>query len=215
MKKILLSIGLACLAGLSIAQGQQNVTITLTNASGGITTITGPQDMIQQIIVPQAVQGQLPAFNPNGESFTNVSIKIVSGLEYGPSGGTAAYLAGDWEFYQGSSVGLGIAAETTLNATGAGFQTGSVNLELVKNFSNWQLTGNAGMGARATGRAGLYGDFGFSINYNLTQGAGLGFLGGAKSFTFVGESTELQISDVAIGNAQLEKVFRIYVGYAF
>ena len=57
----------------------QNVVITLTNASGGITTISGPADMVQQLVIPPAVQGQLPAFNPNGQSFTNVSIKVESG----------------------------------------------------------------------------------------------------------------------------------------
>jgi hypothetical protein len=194
--------------------------LVAASAARAQTTTTNVPDLLppieQAVGVPPAAAGSLPPFNKNGLDFTNVNYKAASGLEYETAGGTMAYLQFDADLYHGSYVDLGLGAEGTLSGSGSGLHTLSAEGELIKNFSNFQLVGKAGVGGVIDGVArSVYGAFGADINYNLTSGASISFLGGASGFTYVGAGTEFQVSGFSGGNAALAKVFRVYFGFAF
>lgn len=205
------ALGLAAVAVLALTSAARAQTTT-TNASGGTTTIANPLTQLEGVIPPGAT---LPAFDPNGLDFTNVSYKVASGLEYNTGGGTLAYLQFDADLYHGSAVDLGAGASATLSATGSGLHSAEVNFEVIKNFSNFELTGKVGIGGELEGVKALFGDVTAQVDYNLTSGAGISFLGGKNGFTYVGANVEARVDGFTGGNANLEKIFHAYVGFAF
>ena len=89
---------------------------------------------------------------------------------------------------------------------------------LLKNFSNWQLVGKAGYRRVLEQNVGNYLNFGFDVNYNLTQGAGFAWLGTkGGSFTYVGAGVDWGTTNpgFTIKQDQISKSFRVYAGWAF
>ena len=173
--------------------------------------------------VPPSLQAQLPPgsapFNPAGLSFTNVSYKVAVGtqIESG-TGGTLTYLQGDVRLFSVKSVDVGLGLEMTKSAINSGFHSGAADLELVKNLPNWQLVGKIGYGRIFDNNVGNYAEFGFDVNYNLTKGAGLTWLGSSGgSFTYVGSGVSWADKNFSLTASQndIVKSFRLYVGYAF
>ena len=173
--------------------------------------------------LPAALQAQLPAgaaaFNPAGLSFTNVSVKVAAGtqIESG-TGGTLSYFQADYDAFKVGAFDIGFGAETTLSSLNSGFHSTSADLELIKNFPNWQLVGKLGYGRNWDDNVGNYAEFGFDVNYNLTAGAGLSWLGTkGGSFAYVGTGVDWADKNLSLTAAQSDivKSWRIYVGYAF
>jgi hypothetical protein len=168
------------------------------------------QQMAAQLAgVPAGVS--VPAFDPNGLSFTNANYKVATGLEYESSGGTMSYLQADADFHHGSAVDIGAGAAATLSATGSGLHSAAADFELIKNFPNWQLVGKLGGGGVLEGSKSFFVSGGADINYNLTKGTGASFLGGAGGFTYVFAGVDLR----AHPGGDLEKVFHVGAGFAF
>ena len=219
MKKLKFLAALSVTALCLGASAQTNlVTITSTNASGGTTTITLPVSQIeQQLGLPTGVS--IPAFNANGLDFTNTDLKVATGLEYLSGGGTASYLEFDYDFYHGASVDFGVALNGTLSAIDSGFQAGAIDFELIKNFSNFQLVGQLGIGGVLEGTKSVYGEESIEINYNLTAGTGASFLGGtinnAKVFTYVFVKVTLEENGATSGNINTAKELVTGIGVAF
>jgi len=200
------------------APAQTNITVTTTNNNGEVISLTGPAAAIAKIVVPSGVT--LPAFDSAGLSFTNARYKAATGMEYKSGGGVLSYLGAEADLHQGKNIDIGVGADATLSASGTGLHSASLDGELIKNFSNFQLEGKAGIGGileNAAGDAkGLFGELGAALNYNLTAGAGLGFLGTASGgFTYVGVGDTYQVSGFKGGNAKSDNEFRVYAGFAF
>lgn len=160
------------------------------------------------------------AFDPNGLSFTNVNYKVATGtqIESG-TGGTLSYLQGDATPFTVKGITVGIGAEITLSAINNGFHSAAADLEIGKNFPNWQLIGKIGYGRTFEDNVGNYAEFGFDVNYNLTRGAGLSWLGtsSGSAFTYVGSGVSWADKDFSLTASQTDivKSWRIYIGYAF
>jgi hypothetical protein len=197
--------------------GTNLVTVTSTNASGGTTTVTMSAAQLEAALGLPA-GAQLPAFNPAGLDFTNVNYKAGTGMEYLASGGVASDIEGDWDFHHSASVDLGVAGNVALSGTSSGFQSGAIDFELIKNFSNFQLAGQAGIGGVFEGTRSVYGEENLEINYNLAQGTGLTFLGGSTGssmFTYVFGKVSLQENGGTGGNWNFSKLFAVGAGVAF
>jgi len=173
-------------------------------------TSTNVQQMAAQLAgVPAGVS--VPAFDPNGLSFTNANYKVATGLEYESTGGTMSYIQADADFHHGAAVDIGAGAAATLSATGSGLHSASGGIELIKNFSNWQLVGKLGGGGVLEGSKSFFVSGGADINYNLTKGTGASFLGGAGGFTYVFAGVDMRAHPVG----DFEKVFHVGAGFAF
>ena len=87
----------------------------------------------------------------------------------------------------------------------------------MKNFSNWQLVGKAGVGRNFETPTANFVEFGADVNYNLTSGANLPFLGfGVKgAFTYVFGGVKWGTSDFSFNQNNITKQFTVGVGYAF
>ena len=156
----------------------------------------------------------MPAFNPAGLSFTNVSYKAAIGTEIA-NAGTLTYAQADWDAHKFASFDIGLGAETTFSAANSGLHSASLDLEGIKNFTNWQLVGKAGFGRNFEDNVGNFAKFGFDVNYNLTQG-GLSFLGTSSGgFTYVGAGVSWANTSLNFNQSGVEKTFRIYLGFAF
>lgn len=197
--------------------GTNLVTVTSTNSSGGTTTVTLPAAQLEAALgIPAGAQ--LPAFNSAGLDFTNVNYKAGTGMEYLSSGGVASYIEGDWDFHHSASVDFGVAGNVALSGTSSGFQSGAIDFELIKNFSNFQLAAQAGIGGVFEGTRSVYGEENLEINYNLAQGTGLTFLGGSTGssvFTYVFGKVSLQENGGTGGNWNFSKLFVVGAGVAF
>lgn len=173
--------------------------------------------------IPAQLQAQLPntampAFNPDGLSFTNVNYKFALGTEMlSGTGGTLAYVQADADLIKFASFDLGLGLEAAKSSSNNGFHNAAVDLEAYKNFANWQLVGKAGFGRNFEQPVANFVEFGFDVNYNLTAGANLPFLGfGVKgAFTYVGAGVKWGTSDFSFNQANITKQFTVYVGYAF
>ena len=189
----------------------------------GFTAMAQTNVLGSDVPVPPSLQAQLPPgsvpFNPDGLSFTNVNYKVAVGtqIESG-TGGTLTYLQGDARLFSIKSVDVGLGLELTKSAINSGFHSGAADLELVKNLPNWQLVGKVGYGRIFDDNVGNYVEFGFDVNYNLTKGAGLTWLGTTGgSFTYVGSGVSWADKNFSLTVAQTDivKSWRIYLGYAF
>jgi len=158
-----------------------------------------------------------PAFDANGLSFTNVNWKAAAGVESVTTGGTLGYLQADVDAFKLGAFDIGFGVEAVKSSTDQGLYSASADLEAIKNLSNWQLVGKAGYRRVLEQNVGNYLNFGFDVNYNLTQGTGLGFLGGQKTFTYVGAGVDWGTTDPGfnITQANIQKSFRVYAGIAF
>lgn len=173
--------------------------------------------------IPSQLAKELPpgaaAFDPNGLSFTNVNFKAAVGTIMATgTGGTLAYAQADEDLFHTKFADIGLGQELTLSSSGNGLHAGAIDLELIKNLSNWQLVGKAGYGRQFEDNVGNYAELGFDVNYNLTKGAGLAFLGSSGgSFTYVGAGVSWSDKNFSLtaNQADIEKSFRIYAGYAF
>jgi len=182
-----------------------------------------PSAFAQTTNLPPEIAGQLPSgapvFNPAGLSFTNVTWKAAAGVESVTTGGTLGYLQADVDTFKvGSAFDLGFGIEAVKSSTDQGLYSASGDLEAIRNLSNWQLVGKAGYRRVLEQNIGNYLNFGFDVNYNLTAGAGLGFLGSTKGdFTYVGAGVDWGTTNPGfnIQQAQIQKSFRIYAGIAF
>jgi len=166
----------------------------------------------------QLPTGQMPAFNTNGLSFTNVTYKVALGTEMlSGTGGTLAYVQADADLFKFGSFDIGLGIEAAKSSSNNGFHNAAVDLEAFKNFDNWQLVGKAGFGRELEAPVANYAEFGFDVNYNLTAGASLPFLGfGVKgAFTYVGAGVKWGTSDFTFNQNNITKQFTVYVGYAF
>ena len=173
--------------------------------------------------IPAQLQAELPtasmpAFNPAGLSFTNVNYKVALGTEMlTGTGGTLAYVQADADLIKFASFDLGLGLEAAKSSSNNGFHNAAVDLEAYKNFANWQLVGKGGFGRNFEQPVANFVEFGFDVNYNLTAGANLPFLGfGVKgAFTYVGAGVKWGTSDFSFNQANITKQFTVYVGYAF
>lgn len=170
--------------------------------------------------VPAALQVPgAPAFDAAGLSFTNVTFKAAAGVESVTSGGTLGYLQADVDAFKvGSAFDIGFGAEAVKSSTDQGLYSASADLEAIRNLSNWQLVGKAGYRRVLEENAGNFLNFGFDVNYNLTQGAGLSWLGTkGGGFTYVGAGVDWGTTNPGfnIKQADIAKTFRVYAGFAF
>lgn len=174
----------------------------------------------QMTEIPSQITSQLPpgavAFDINGLSFTNVHFKAATGTEI-RSAGTMSYIQGDIDAFKiKGSFDIGFGLEATLSSSGNGFHSASADLEGIKNLSNWQLVGKLGYGRNFEDNVGNFAKAGFDVNYNLTKGAGLAWLGtSGGSFTYVGSGVSFATMDFSLEQKNIEKMWRIYLGYAF
>ena len=190
----------------------------------GIVALTAHgQSNLMTAPIPSKLAAELSpnsaAFDPAGLSFTNVNYKAALGtqIESG-TGGTLTYLQGDVKLFSVKSVDIGFGAEITKSALNSGFHSAAADLELIKNFPNWQLVGKLGAGRLFDGSVGNYAEFGFDVNYNLTAGAGLAWLGTTGgTFTYVGSGVSWADKNLSLtaSQADIVKSWRIYVGVAF
>lgn len=182
--------------------------------------LQGCSAFAQDTNLPPQIVAQLPAqaapFDPNGMSFTNVNYKIGIGSEISSSGGTLSYAQGDINLFRLKSFDIGLGTETTFSGTGSGVHSAAGDLELAKDFSNWQLVGKAGYGHVFDGIPGNYLKLGFDVNYNLTKGANLPWLGtSGGAFTYVFAGVSWANKDLSLNQQNVDKSFRFGIGYAF
>ena len=157
------------------------------------------------------------AMDTNGLSFTNVTWKAAAGVESVTTGGTLGYLQADADLFKFKTFDIGLGAEAVKSSTDQGLYSASADLEAIKNLSNWQLVGKAGYRRVLEQNVGNYLNFGFDVNYNLTQGAGLAWLVGSKTFTYVGAGVDWGTTNPGfnVKQADIQKSFRVYAGIAF
>ena len=192
-------------------------------AASLLTTATAQTNNLAGSPIPAQLQAQLPtaempAFNTNGLSFTNVTYKVALGTEMlSGTGGTLAYVQADADLFKLGSFDIGLGVEGAKSSSNNGFHNAAIDLEAFKNFDNWQLVGKAGFGRDFEAPVANYVEFGFDVNYNLTAGASLPFLGfGVKgAFTYVGAGVKWGTSDFSFNQSNITKQFTVYVGYAF
>ncbi len=197
------TLGLAAIAAVMLA-----TTVRAQNSDPGL-----PSQIASQL-PPGA-----PAFDPAGLSFTNVNYKAAVGTQMATgNGGTLTYAQADEDFFHLSALDIGLGQEITLSSTGNGLNSGAMDLELIKNLSNWQLVGKGGYGRNFENNVGNFFSLGFDVNYNLTKGAGLAFLGTkGGSFTYVGAGVKFNDKNFSLTakQADMEKKLTIYAGFAF
>ncbi|HTB86012.1 MAG TPA: hypothetical protein VK742_20370 [Candidatus Sulfotelmatobacter sp.] len=216
------TLGLAAVAVMAYttAARAQTGIVTTTNANGVPVTVTlSPAQIEAALGVPSAATASMPAFNTNGLDFTNVNYKVGTGMEYLPSGGVSSYIEGDADLWHTKIVDVGVAGNAALASSSSGFQSAAIDLELLKNFSNFQIAGQAGVGGRFEGTSGIYGEESAELNYNLAKGTGFSFLGAQSSsvFTYVFAKVSLQESEgtTAGKKIELDKCFYVGAGLAF
>lgn len=166
----------------------------------------------QQIIPPNATP-----FDTNGMDFTNVTWKVGLGLAT-ISSGEAGYVKVDADLWALKSVDIGLSGNTTLGAYNQGFYSAGADLALFKNLSNFQLMVTLGVGGNFQENVGIYGEAGVGINYNLTKGTGLGFLGSSSgNFTYCFADVKVQVPkfQFAANGSTFQKIVDFGVGYAF
>jgi opacity protein-like surface antigen len=177
-----------------------------TTPANSIALPTGPTD----VIPPGA-----PAFNTNGMDFTNATFKVAAGYEIG-SMGSLGYIQADADLWKLADCDIGLGGNIALGAYNDGLYSAAGDFELIKNLSNFQLVGKAGIGGNFQGTAhGVFGELGADINYNLSQGTGWGLVG---TYTYVGAGVKIQASQwdqIKGGGTGLNKLVAIYGGCAF
>jgi len=162
------------------------------------------------------------AFDTNGLDFTNVTFKAAAGAEVlsGLESGTLTYLQGDVDAFKiGKAFDLGFGVELTESSANVGLQSANFDIEAIKNLSNFQLVIKLGYGREFQGNnVGNYGRVGVDINYNLTRGLHLAWLGNSSGgFTYVGFGLDWGSKDfdALIKQKDVEKSVRVYAGFAF
>ena len=173
--------------------------------------------------IPGQLQSQLPAgmppFDPNGLSFTNVNYKFATGTQLATgTGGTLAYAQGDEDLFHFNPVDLGLGQEAELSGAGSGFHSLTLDLELIKNLANWQITGKVGYTRTFEDNVGNFVNAGVDVNYNLAKGTGISWLGTSSgAFTYVGGGVKIQDKDFSLTASQVDLIKKavVYVGFAF
>lgn len=213
MKKILCSLlVIAILATISEAYAEalaQPMIAQATPPAANIALPTSPE---------QAIPPGAPAFDTNGMDFTNVTFKVAAGYEVGNIG-SLGYIQGDADLWHLQNFDVGVGGNLALGAYNDGIYSAALDAELIKNLSNFQLVGKAGIGGNFQNNPGIYGELGADLNYNLAAGTGWGALGnGQDTFTYCGVGVKVQASNwlqMKGGGSGLNKIVTFYVGYAF
>jgi hypothetical protein len=176
----------------------------------GVTSAMAQTNGIGLPSLPPGVN--VPSMNPNGLDFTNVSWSAESGMSYDNSGGgVTANVEAAWDFKKLSSFDLGLSANGDFSATGPGFSGGSIDMEAIKNFSNFQIVGKLGPGLHNTGRHGGYIDGEVDVNYNLSAGITAGSFSTSNGFTFVGVGYDWKQQT----HGDQQRTVKVYVGWGF
>ncbi|HEY1790682.1 MAG TPA: hypothetical protein VGJ73_21215 [Verrucomicrobiae bacterium] len=203
-----LSIGIAVLIGLAMNSQAEMNGQEIAQASAPANNIALPSNPGQ--VIPSGA----PAFNTNGMDFTNVTVKVATGYEL--SGiGSLGYIQADADLWSLKDCDIGIGGNIALGAFNSGIYSAAADVELIKNLSNFQIVGKAGIGGNFQDNVGIFGELGADINYNLSAGTGWSILG---ADTFCGAGVKVQASswlEMKGGGAGLEKVFTVYTGFAF
>lgn len=160
-----------------------------------------------------------PAFDTNGMDFTNVTYKVAAGYEVasGLSGGSLGYLQLDADLWHPSFCDIGLGANTALGAFNDGIYSAGGDVEAIKNLSNFEIVGKAGVGYNFEGNVGAYGELGADLNYNLTRGTGGLLDWGPNVFTYCGVGVAIQALDFKVNStaSNLNKEVKVYIGIAF
>jgi len=213
---ILIAAAALLLIGADNANAQNNYTARENVLLATVETPAAPSAPPAQIT--SEIPG-LPAYSTNGLSFTNIWLEGAFGTESVTSGGTLAYVEGNIDLFKiNSTVHVGFGLESALSSTGNGFHSADANLEAINDISNWQLIFKLGYGRTLEANIGNYFGAEFEINYNLYAGTGLSYLGTTGgNFTYVGGNVRYETSklDATMNQAEVQKMVRIYIGYAF
>lgn len=189
-----------------------SVAVTALEGSISQTTLPTLPTNPQQVIPPNA-----PAFDTNGLDFTNVNFKVAAGYETATVG-SLGYFQADVDLWSLKNFDVGLGGNAALGAYNQGLYSAAADLLLIKNLSTFQLVGKIGVGGNFEDTPGVYGEIGADINYNLTAGMGLAFLGtSGGAFTYCGAGVKAEVLKFQFksNGSTFEKIATIYVGYAF
>ena len=200
-----------------------NIRSLMTAVLLAVGAILTPTATHAQTNLPPQLASQLPAgmpaFDPNGLSFTNVNYKFATGTQLATgTGGTLAYAQADEDILHFAAVDLGLGQEAELSGSGNGFHSLTLDLEAIKNLSNWQIAGKVGYTRNFEDNVGNFFNAGFDVNYNLAKGTGISWLGtSGGAFTYVGGGVKVQYKNFSLTASQvnIEKKAVVYVGFAF
>jgi len=191
---------------------KNTIVICLLSATAIYAEAQTSSTQVQNLLtVPSGVT--LPAFNPNGLSFTNAAFKAAIGSEFNSGGGVLSYLQGDADIWNLGSVDVGFSANATLSGTGTGLHSTGGFVALFKNFNNFQLATKAGGGMLFENPSCGYAAQIFEVNYNLSEITS-GFFSGSHLLSYVGANLETDEGHFATGG-NFQKQFHLFLGWGF